>query len=1743
VKRTLLAVVLALCAAATSFAQQHPVDARGFAADKVYSFGDLDSVNMFNGNLTVALPLGQQYRAGGVLPYQFSLVYNSKVWDWNASGYPVGCQHCNAGLGWNLSLGRLIAPNDPTANSTSWVYESPDGAGHGLQGGLHSQTGASAYVWYSNDSTYLRMSVLSQAVPVQRRIEFSDGSSQIFSEYTKTTNDVPWGRVNTPGSGVWRLTQITDRFNNSVNIQYSANATYAEIWHVTDGPRHHWAYFASQAGMLTQKLDHVTLTAFNNQTATYSFGYQTIEVAKPHGDPNPTGSTFVPVLVRVTLPTGLSFRMTQNGLEGGEPAYDTASETSGVLRKLRLPTLGYLEWEYSSREYSAASYSGRTSSPGISKRMTVGADNVTIGTWTYDHRRSQPVSCTVTCPSGSGSCSAGGSRQLVTSVTHSLDDGSTVSSINYFSIYFAHALDERGVHYDACPADGWNTSEYGQQLTRSVAADDGGRFLSSELRQNVDWSVGYFNGRVPSGTLLKEGWSRYEQDPMPTPLPDDPPAGLNRRVASTKTITNTGGAPLIGTASWTDNSDFDDYGHYRRSVDSGDFPSTSSRTRFTKYTPVVPVGTWLPGLSTEQCVADGAWTTGSSCSDLPNAEIIRTSFDPSTGALLARRTLLNPAGNGALDEQDLLATCEYDGHGDVLHEYFYGGTQSLSTDDGSVFTPPASAAYSITHAWTYANNEPITHTTKYEPFSFFISDEDIDRYTGLIKSRRDESGIVTSTSYDAAGRTQFVSQTGSATTNYAYTDPIYDSVAGLAPSTIQVATPSGQGLGSIATQYQYDALGRLYRQKTYMPDNTWSVSETQFHPWGAKKSISMMEALPAEGDEFAFTPSHKTTFTGYDAFERVGTTTAPDETKTTHTYTGVQTVLRSAKNADGTLVARTTENYDWRGRVVKVTEPSGQANGDVDTTYTYDVSDRLRSVHSSSGGFTQDRTFTYDRRGFLTAETHPEKAAFGVQYSNFDARGHAGRRQDGGDSEFDLLFQYDSAERLRIVSEHSSLGHPERILKEFEFADANGTFNNATDYRKGKLASAVRHNYTKTRHDVVVSEAYRYTGPGGRLSLRESTINVDGTNVQTFSTAVTWNDLGKQSNVGYPSCVVSAQCAGTNAIASVDQLFTNGALTRVGPSAAPFGTLGYHDNGMLRQVAHGTASSTITDEYEKDSHGVSRPAKISFNANSQCSAPAPVITVTSSMCAGASASASVNVQSGASYTWTVSGGTATSALTGSTITFSAPASGNVTLSVAAVNACGSAASTPAVVAVRMTTSITQQPAGASIAPGESATLQVGAAGDLLAYQWYRGASGDTSNPVSFATSNSYVAQPAVTTSYWVRVTGSCGSASSSAATVTVTSCPLPSPVIHVTSIMCPNDLGSAWTDAVAGTSHHWSISGGALASTADANEVTFVSGTSGSVTLTVTGTDSCGSGSATPAVVNLYHLAAITQQPSGSTIVPGASVTLNVGATGDGINYRWYTGQPGDTSNPAGPPSYSSSVTVSPATTTSYWVRVFTTCDAATSAAAVVTVYSPLGTPTGLIATTQVANSRNVIVQWNAVSGATGYQVRRATAIAGPFVTAGIPITSALTITDIVPATVDPVAYVYLVAAVDGTGESSNRSLPDYAVAATTLFSDEPLRSPSDPAGGTSVKGVHVAELRKAIDALRSAAGLSPSWSGAAVPTGLIPGSDYSSLKTPFDAARQPFGLAPFTWSGVAAPASGAPIVRAHIQQLRDALR
>ena len=88
----------------------------------------------------------------------------------------------------------------------------------------------------------------------------------------------------------------------------------------------------------------------------------------------------------------------------------------------------------------------------------------------------------------------------------------------------------------------------------------------------------------------------------------------------------------------------------------------------------------------------------------------------------------------------------------------------------------------------------------------------------------------------------------------------------------------------------------------------------------------------------------------------------------------------------------------------------------------------------------------------------------------------------------------------------------------------------------------------------------------------------------------------------------------------------------------------------------------------------------------------------------------------------------------------------------------------------------------------------------------------------------------------------------------------------------------------------------------------------------------------------------IATQPQGQNLSAGSSATLTVSAAGTGpFTYAWFIGDPGQTSQPTG--TNSASLTVSPATTTTYWVRVTNACSAQAAVSSAATIFVSCAAP------------------------------------------------------------------------------------------------------------------------------------------------------------------------------------------------------
>lgn len=260
--------------------------------------------------------------------------------------------------------------------------------------------------------------------------------------------------------------------------------------------------------------------------------------------------------------------------------------------------------------------------------------------------------------------------------------------------------------------------------------------------------------------------------------------------------------------------------------------------------------------------------------------------------------------------------------------------------------------------------------------------------------------------------------------------------------------------------------------------------------------------------------------------------------------------------------------------------------------------------------------------------------------------------------------------------------------------------------------------------------------------------------------------------------------------------------------------------------------------------------------------------------------------------------------------------------------------------------ILSEPQSATLQEGQSITLSTAASGTSPAFQWYLGNSGDTSNPLLVGIGDSIVVSPSTTTSYWVRASNACGSDDSQTATVTVSVICVPSSItVQPQSRTIAAGQSATFGVGATGTSplsYQW------YEGQAGDTSNPVLGGTAASVTVAPSSTTSywvrvsnaCGSQDSAGATVEVEDVCVapdLEAHPQSATIDQGGFTVLWVAASGTSLSYQWYEGTAPNTSSPV-PGGTDTTLMVSPASTTSYWVRVANDCGVADSDTATVTV-------------------------------------------------------------------------------------------------------------------------------------------------------------------------------------------------------------
>jgi YD repeat-containing protein len=1228
--------------ALSGLAQSAPELERGFKADQLYQFNGLDSVNLFNGNLGLSIPLAT-YPVSSDVSYAFVLRYSGNAWNYTfpckltpivGDPDPSECDHItweafheNAGMGWSLTFGSLdyafslYGDQQPTGGTMKYI--GPDGGEHLFYETLHDPKcppnvtdncdEQKPGVYYTRDGSYLRM----KTVGNDRVIEFPNGQKHRFA-FTTT--------------GGWRLQRIY-----GTSTTFKPDGDYDKNWvlfeyigndiKVTDSHgRTHWVHFNPIVnGPFDGRLDSLQLAA-RGGLATYNLVYGLDAVGGTDGtrsvvakpcDGNDIQTQAVELLRRVELPLGEKW-------EFNYQTSQTDCNSPAALTRVTLPTGGNLNWTYQRYEFNPPQ--GITWSAGVKERC-LRRDTSLCSISGAQTNQDEYSLYTVNSPSSL--------TEKVTVTTYSRNSSGQAwapdsKTENYFSKAYGPSM---GLPFDS-------------------QSQDGGQFLTSEV---FDCDP---NGGCPTQASRRQ-WVRYEWDAV-TEHTCDPiyPCGRdrNRRVMEDRTVFPTDTDQQDGDRyAATYRYDFDGLGHYRKIITSGFLAGNPTRETYTGFN--LNTRTWnsnnFTGLSVGIYTPLSAYTRADGYAMLDAADswfleayttayvkennpppnnptaYSEACFDPRYGFL--SRLRVKSSNTGAASGDDLLRIFTRDDTSGYVsrEEYFGGDLQTVSTSSLCTLTPPAHNQYSFQIDHTYEYGVP--KTSQSSGMSWYsLNNSSINLNTGLVLESKDAAGAATAYDYDARGRLTSVTPPGVSSTIYTYvpvssTDP--------APR-VEARTGSITDNNRVEQKWEFDPFGRISIEKRLMPSGSWAVRKTTYNTLGLRSSVSEWE------NETNATYGSKTSYSNYDPFGRVGTITAPDGKSTTFSYTGDRLRTRAYEVAKEGADAQVTvqEETDRNGRLVEVTEDTtGTA---LKTDYTYDEGNRLAKVKVWNGTNDQPRTFDYDLRGLLTSEIHPESGTTAYQY---DARGNVISKTTPVTT---LTYAYDGAGRVTDVK------HGATPLKHFAYDRENA----GTDLSKGKLDTATRYNDTDLGL-FVVKETFFYALSGGRLSSKDTEVTSPSSAVRKFSDEYTYTPNGDLETIKYPRCA-SGDCSSLIAPSrTITNTYRYGSVTDVAPYTQAFQNsngITYYPNGVIDTIEHRNVNGDAGPRFKQTiANKMARTDSITvsnFCDTLSVSAPGPQPR---SVVVNSPAGLSVTATNATSYQWyRVDGSTNTelSGQTGTTLT-------------------------------------------------------------------------------------------------------------------------------------------------------------------------------------------------------------------------------------------------------------------------------------------------------------------------------------------------------------------------------------------------------------------------------------------------------------------------------------------------------------
>ncbi len=1098
-------------AASATLAQPLPDTQHGFPPNATFATSGIDSVNLFNGNVVLNIPVGPDYSIGAGLSSQLRLVYNSQIWttaftcadatnDWYGV-YVRGYAHLAAG--WRLDFG--YTHQDPEA--TKFNFHAPGGSSHEIP-----TLGPPNNV--SKDLSFLNFNVANEVgYPNGDRATLGTAIDDGQIQHGHTENDFL--------AGGQYVTKVQTRFGDYVKIIYVANTNRIDrVEHFRNG-----AATAFRTISFTYKtlgvaapsattfnwtvIDKISFPRDGGSTQIVVFDYYTTGFFRsPYDNTNlacgPDASPTTvsgPLLKKVTLDQNFS----STSYEFKYWDTDTDTPANGSLFELKLPTGGVIQYQYG----------------GLVPEEPLGPETLLAAGG---------------CPKGQAGCDFAFRRKNIVAITQRTEYPNGTGASNVWT----YARDRTGSDPDFVRTvevgapDGTSTVHYFHDEPDATA-----------FRQSagLEFKIESFDS-TGTNPVRRETFC-YDSDAVSGEVCASSglwPLTKNiRETRRTTSILNSSGA-VIKTKS-VQRSGWDGYGHFGQE-DSFDWAGTQRRKGVTPtWTPNTT--DWILSLFTRR--VETQYAVGGTAVE---SEVDRRyQFDTTTG--FQKGYAIYDSGPSP-DRK--WVNCRYPdpgSPGDVQKEGF--ATLDVDGPPPAAFCPPNLPSEIGTNSdafgkkYGYVNGQ-VSQTnwlqTPNGSIGWFSFDVDRAVEDGAITESRDPAGWATSYSYDKLGRLTVVSPPDGELSTFVCYDA--DNKAATAyratgPQSPCPTTAAMSNTGPIKTweRFLYDGFGRLIREIRQLDagdplvagDGTFAVRKHTFNNMGMESSTSEWGTCGSVASCGTSSPP-STTRSNYDPFGRPQKIAGPgnssileiDRTDGTGLYSDTVEKAKACLNGtwNGTTCAsipnlggvtatqpETTTKRDAFGRITSVTEPSGDV-----TNYTYDVNVKLIGVAQGS----QVRTFTYDPFGYLRQEVTPEKGTVNMTGTlpngsgKYGALGNLREKVEGGGNTVSYL--YDAAARVLCefagqlpngVTTCTDALIASNVKFVRNFYDGAGSGGGASP--EGKLTRRISTNplyeplAPAGTASQVVEEDFFYDGRGGRLSSKTLSLETGAANgaVETWA--------------------------------------------------------------------------------------------------------------------------------------------------------------------------------------------------------------------------------------------------------------------------------------------------------------------------------------------------------------------------------------------------------------------------------------------------------------------------------------------------------------------------------------------------------------------------------------------------------------------------------------------------------------------